>query len=51
MRMIRMNADIGLLLASKNDPDATPSWSDEEQISNHNGPSKEYDPLEINTSS
>lgn len=51
IRMIRMNADIGLLLASKNDPDATPSWSDEDDNSHHNGPSKEYDPLEINTSS
>ncbi len=52
MRMIRMNADIGLLLATKNnDADATPSWSDDDQNSPHNGPSREYDPLEINTSS
>jgi hypothetical protein len=49
--MIRMNADIGLLLASKNDADDTPSWSEEDDYSSHNGPSKEYDPLEINTSS
>jgi len=52
MRMIRMNADIGLLLATNNnDADDTPSWSGDELNSPHNGPSREYDPLEINTSS
>ncbi len=52
MRMIRMNADIGLILATKNnDADDTPSWSGDEINSPHNGPSREYDPLEINTSS
>lgn len=52
IRMIRMNADIGLMLATKiNGADDTPSWSDDGQDSPHNGPSREYDPLEINTSS
>ena len=51
IRMIKLNADIGLILATKNDADGTPSWSDDDQNSPHNGPSREYDPLEINTSS